>query len=130
MMFTLRIYLGFRKALGKAFDYVPHQHLLSKLKAHSISGSALKWVTNFLSNRQQRVYVNTLYSDWSNVTSDVPQGSVFGPLLRTSMIYLKLLKVILPSLLMTPSYKGVNWADFTQTVTIVLNYIKSIAIHS
>ena len=39
----------------KAFDYDPHQHLLSKLKACGISRNVLNWIMTFLSNRQQRV---------------------------------------------------------------------------
>ena len=85
------IYLDFHKA----FDCVPHQHLLSKLKACDISGNVLNWIMDFLSNRRQRVNVNGSCSDWSNVISGVPQGSVLGP---------KLFKVILSFLLMTPSY--------------------------
>ena len=48
------IYLDFHKA----FDCVPHQRLLSKLKAYGISGNVLNWIMDFLSNRRQRVNVN------------------------------------------------------------------------
>ena len=34
---------------------VPHQHVLSKLKAYGISGNVLNWIMDFLSNRQQRM---------------------------------------------------------------------------
>jgi len=71
------IYLDY----SKAFDSVPHQRLLCKLEAYSIRGNLLSWLSNFLSNRLQKVTINGCLSEWTNVQSGVPQGSVLGPLL-------------------------------------------------
>ena len=45
-----------------------------------------KWVRGFLSNRKQRLVIGDNYSEWGEVTSSVPQGSVLGPLLFTIFI--------------------------------------------
>ena len=65
--------------LSKAFDTVPHNKLLHKLKGYGISGNVLKWITDFLTGRTQYVSVNGSQSVETHVTSGVPQGSVLGP---------------------------------------------------
>ena len=35
----------------------------------------------FLSNRKQTVKINSGYSTWSEISFEVPQGSILGPLL-------------------------------------------------
>ena len=60
------IYLDFTKA----FDKVPH--LVRKLEILGIRGSLLSWFQSYLSDRQQRVVLQGVYSNWLPVTSGVP----------------------------------------------------------
>ena len=71
------IYLDFRKA----FDSLPHNELLLKLRSMGISGNLWLWLKSYLLNHQQCVKINNTHSLLLPVLSGIPQGSILGLLL-------------------------------------------------
>ena len=67
--------------ISKAFHKVWHEGLIFKLKQNGISGELFHILSNFLSNRKQRVMLNGQNLSWTNVHVGVPQRSILGSLL-------------------------------------------------
>ena len=67
--------------ISKAFDRVWHKGLLYKLSSVGISGPLLRWFTDYLDKRKQRVVLPGTASSWTSIKAGVPQGSILGPLL-------------------------------------------------
>ena len=67
--------------LRKAFDTVNHDILLCKLYRYGIKNTELKWFKSYLSNSRQYCSISGHDSNFSDVTTDIPQGLSLGPLL-------------------------------------------------
>ena len=63
----------------RAFDLVPFKQMLQKLEAHGITGDALRWMSDWTNNRMQRVVLNGITSNWSDVLSSVVQARFLDP---------------------------------------------------
>ena len=67
--------------LLKAVETTNHSLLLDKLEAYGFSMTSRKLMRSYLCNRFQRTSVNASLSDWKEIETGVPQGSILGPLL-------------------------------------------------
>ena len=60
---------------------MPHKRLLKKIYGYEIRGNLYNWIEDSLTHRRQRVVMNSAKSEWANILSGIPQGSVLSPLL-------------------------------------------------
>lgn len=67
--------------LSAAFDMVLHALLLTRLSEVGIADTALGWLTSFMEDRSQMVWLPPCASAPQSVTTGVPQGSSLSPLL-------------------------------------------------
>ena len=66
--------------LSKAFHCLPHELILAKLHAYGVDIKSLKLSQDYLSNRTQRVKLDSTLSSWLKILLRVPQGSILSPL--------------------------------------------------
>ena len=66
--------------LSAAFDLVDHELLAEKLKIYGLDKDAVEWVSSYLKNRYQAVWLDHVLSDFVHCNVGVPQGSNLGPL--------------------------------------------------
>ena len=71
--------------LSKAYDCLPHDLLVAKFEVYGIDKTGLNLIHNYLSNRKQRIKINS-YSNKYDIVQGVPRGSILGPLLFNSFV--------------------------------------------
>ena len=53
--------------LSKVLESIPHDLIIANLAAYGFDVNALKLIHNYLSNREQRVKVNSAYTIWKDI---------------------------------------------------------------
>ena len=67
--------------LSKAYDCIPHDLLIAKLKCYGIDNESLRLLLDYLTNRKQRTKIGSSFSLWCDINTGVPQRSILGPIL-------------------------------------------------
>ena len=67
--------------LSKAFDCIPNDLLIKKLNAYGFDKTSLWFFYSYLKRREQCVNLNNIQTTFKTLLSEVPQGSILGPLL-------------------------------------------------
>jgi hypothetical protein len=62
------LFLDFKKA----FDSVPHNRLIQKLKEYGFAGNLRNGIQHFLPERKESIIVNGYLSEWVTVLSGIP----------------------------------------------------------
>ena len=67
--------------VSAAFDTVEHQSLLTRFhNEFGIRGKALQWLHSYLSDRKQKVAINSSHSELSDILYGFPQGATLAGL--------------------------------------------------
>ena len=67
--------------LSKTYDCVNHDLIIAKLETYGVGENSLRFILNYLSQRQQRVKFGSSFSEWLEIILGVPQKSILGPIL-------------------------------------------------
>lgn len=78
---------------------------------HGFHGRVFQWIESYFDYRKQRVIWDGSASSWSEATSGVPQGSIFGPL-----FFIQYIKVLSPEFVLVDMVNSMlhfasNWSS-------------------
>ena len=66
--------------MSAAFDLVSPALLIKKLKVYGLQDDIITWISSYLTQRYQSVWIDHVYSSFLENSIGVPQGSILGPL--------------------------------------------------
>ena len=76
---------------SKAFDSISHDILIEKLQLIGLDSDAKDLINSFLSNRLQRVKLDSIYSSWIKIAGGVPPmnriGAIFVQIVCKRSLY-------------------------------------------
>ena len=67
--------------LSKAYDCLPYDLPLAKLSGYGFDESTITLTANYVSNRYQRVKIESTFSSYLEILRRVQQDSILGPIL-------------------------------------------------
>ena len=67
--------------LSNAYDCIPHESLIAKLKCYGIDNRILRLLSDYLTNQKQMTKTGSSFISWCDINTGVPQGSILGPIL-------------------------------------------------
>lgn len=97
--------------LEKAFELANKNAILSALTNKFIKGKLLRWIDQYLTNRQARTQISGTYSRYETFENGTPQGSVISPFLFN----------ILMEVLVSQNYQNVTVISYADDIVFIAN---------
>ena len=94
--------------LSKAFDCIPHDLLIAKLKPYGFDDYLVHYPYSYLYNRKQCMHINNEKTSLQNIISGVPQGYTVGSTLFNLFFNNFLLSILVASVYNCADYNSLR----------------------
>ena len=72
--------------MSEAFDCLPYSILIAKLHAYGFDKTSTEYLKDYFSHQRQKIQINKMFSNWTNILHGVSQVAILGPLLFNSFL--------------------------------------------